>query len=689
MTSLPDETFARYLLQTGMVTDAQIARARQRQGDAAQGGSPAALADVMVSEGIITQAQRENVQQRLSAQANTVQQLGKFKLIKKLGEGGMGAVYLAEDTFAFRNVALKLLHRKFSGNRDFLARFRREAQAMARLNHANIVAAFDVAEENGYHYYVMEYCEGEPLDKRVKRERCLPVNEAIDIAIQVARGLEYAHGRNTIHRDIKPGNIFIGSDGTAKILDLGLSKNLAEVDTSFNTQAGITVGTPHYISPEQARGDADIDGRTDIYSLGATLYHLTTGRTPFEGPTSVVIMSKHLSEQIDNPADINPEISDGLVHVITKMMAKNPDDRHLNCTEVLEDLERVKTGLAPSSAVLDPVRSSVKPRVRRSTGQHKPLRVDGPGAREALIVQQGAREARGNGDAPPANTADHERKRRLAFVMGISGAVLVLIAIWIGMGGTSAKPNIVVAPPAPPQPQPEQEPLPPAPPIQLPPEDPATQAAYSDTISLLRNYVKNRDFARARERLSALEREVSERDPYDASWCKRLDEYELSVSEGERQARVEFRSILLNDAPPSPPGSIILFSSNMSEQTDNRFKWSKRMLKSYRGKAAFLDGQDASRLLSFEMANGANLPPTARIALDYCSLAECKATLRIYEDSKRPLVEESKVLPTSNKFNRLEFNTDRKSMGKINKIEIEFSARPENLAVYRIYVRTR
>jgi len=366
MTSLPDETFARYVLQSGMVTDAQIARARQRQAEV-QGDAPAALAEIMVSEGIITREQRENIEQKLAAQATGIQQLGKFKLIKKVGEGGMGAVYLAEDTFAFRNVALKLLHRKFAGDRDFLARFRREAQSMARLNHANIVAAFDVAEEKGYHFYVMEYCEGEPLDKRLKREKRLEISDAIDIAIQVARGLQYAHERSTIHRDIKPGNIFIISDGTAKILDLGLSKNIGEADTSFNTQAGVTVGTPHYISPEQARGDADVDGRTDIYSLGATLYHIVTGRTPFEGATSVVIMTKHLTEQIENPADLRAEIPDGLVHIITKMMAKERDDRHLNCAELLEDLERVKNGQMPSSAVLDPIRSSVKPRMRRST----------------------------------------------------------------------------------------------------------------------------------------------------------------------------------------------------------------------------------------------------------------------------------------------------------------------------------
>src|SRR5579864_1009778 len=153
MASFPDETFVRFVLQNGILNDAQVAQAKQRQATTHAGST---VAEVMVSEGMITREQREKIEQRLSAQNATLQQLGKFKLIKKIGEGGMGAVYLAEDTFAFRKVALKLLHRKFAGDPDFLARFRREAQAMARLNHANIVAAFDVAEEKGYHFYVME-----------------------------------------------------------------------------------------------------------------------------------------------------------------------------------------------------------------------------------------------------------------------------------------------------------------------------------------------------------------------------------------------------------------------------------------------------------------------------------------------------------------------------------------------------
>jgi serine/threonine-protein kinase len=699
MASFPDDTFVRFVLQNGIVNDAQVAQARQRQATAL-GEKPVGLAEVMVSEGIITREQREKIEQRISAQNAHIQQLGKFKLIKKIGEGGMGAVYLAEDTFAFRKVALKLLHRKYAGSPDFLARFRREAQAMARLNHANIVAAFDVAEEKGYHFYVMEYCEGEPLDVRLRREKRLPIDDCVDIIIQVARGLEYAHARNTIHRDIKPGNIFMMTDGTAKILDLGLSKNLAEADTAFNTQAGVTVGTPHYISPEQARGDANMDGRTDIYSLGATLYHLITGRTPFEGPTSVVIMTKHLTEQLENPADLRPEIPDGLVHIIIKAMAKDRDDRYLNCAEMLEDLERVKSGGSPSSAVLDPVRSSVSPRVRRSTGQQKPLRVgsSGPhlpiretGKGEPIIAREEPREQRPT-DKPNAvshpQTMSAQQKSRMALIVGVSGAVLASIAIWFAMsGGSEGKSNVVSNPtPTPPAPTPQPEVVTP-PPVQLPPDDPATQAAYSETISLLRTYLRNREFARARERLTALEREVSEHDPYDGSWCKRLEEYETSVAEGERHLRIDFRNMLLNDNfPPSPPGWTVLFSSNNYEQPDARIKCSKRVVKSFRGKAPFLDGQDPSRVLTFEASGGVLIPPGARLMIEYLALSECNVTVKYYEDPKKPSGEESKAMAATNKPAHAEFNVDKKGFTKVSRIDLEFAARPETLAVYRILV---
>jgi serine/threonine protein kinase len=213
----------------------------------------------------------------------------------------------------------------------------------------------------------MEYCEGETLDRILKRDKVIPWDAAVGVVLQVARGLKHAHDHGIIHRDIKPANIFICKPlGTpeggqvetfaegfvAKILDLGLSKNISGDEQSFYTQTGVALGTPHYISPEQAKGEKGIDGRTDIYSLGATFYHLVTGQTPFQGSTAALIMMKHLNDELPNPQDINPDIPDGVAHVIARMMAKDPKDRYPSAAELADELERFIHGEAPRAADL-------------------------------------------------------------------------------------------------------------------------------------------------------------------------------------------------------------------------------------------------------------------------------------------------------------------------------------------------
>jgi eukaryotic-like serine/threonine-protein kinase len=361
-----------------------------------------------------------------------VQQLGNYRLIKKLGAGGMGAVFLAEDTIAQRKVALKILPKKLAtSNPDFIQRFRREAQAMGKLNHQNIVAAFAVGEEQGHNYYAMEYCDGEPLDALLKREKFLKPERAVEIVTQVAHGLQHAHKYNLIHRDIKPANVFITSEGVAKILDLGLSKNIEEQDTAYLTQAGHAVGTPHYISPEQAKGAADIDGATDIYSLGATFYHLVTGQTPFDGKTSAVVMTKHLTEQLPNPQDIREEIPDGVVHVIVKMMAKDRKDRYTNCSELIDDLDAVAAGHSPSSHALEAVKSSVAlrrvvmppPRTKYDSSPRHSIPAKGTGRHETIRGSTVVHDAIG---IHRGGTLSPQRKFML---MGVGSAVLMVFFV--------------------------------------------------------------------------------------------------------------------------------------------------------------------------------------------------------------------------------------------------------------------
>jgi serine/threonine-protein kinase len=354
-----DEAFGQHVLKTGMATADQLREAMRLQAQAASKGAPIPLAEALVQQGAITARQRETVESKLEVRRDGAQMLGHFQILRKLGEGGMGAVYLAKDTKAGREVALKVLPKEKAKNPSFLKRFHREADAATQFNHVNIAQAYSYGEDKGYQFYVMEFCEGLNLKERLKRDGRLPIEETLQVMIQVARGLKYAHELGFVHRDIKPDNIIVTPQGIAKILDLGLSKNLEDEDQSFRTLSGVAIGTPHYLSPEQARGEGAIDGRADIYSLGATVYHLLTGDTPFHGTSSFDIITKHLTDQLRDPQDLREEIPDGVSQVIRRMMAKNPRDRYQSCHALLPDLELVIDGKAPESGQLDAHLSSV------------------------------------------------------------------------------------------------------------------------------------------------------------------------------------------------------------------------------------------------------------------------------------------------------------------------------------------
>jgi eukaryotic-like serine/threonine-protein kinase len=295
---------------------------------------------------------------------------GDFELLARIGEGGMGAVYKARDMTG-RMVALKVLNKDIAGDSEFIKRFQREAKAGGALNHPNIVQAYAAGEEKGRPFLAMEFVDGESLRARLRRKGRLPEKEALAITRGVAAGLAHAHSHSFIHRDIKPDNVLLGSDGSVKVVDLGLAKSLE--DDQRLTKTGIALGTPHYISPEQARGQKEVDHRCDIYSLGATLYLLLTGQVPFDGSTNAEIMLKHLKEELDNPQDIVPEISDGTVMIISRMMAKKPEDRYANCLQLIEDLDLVLMD-QPTKHTTDALaQSSIRPPQRRRAraGAHK------------------------------------------------------------------------------------------------------------------------------------------------------------------------------------------------------------------------------------------------------------------------------------------------------------------------------
>ncbi len=334
----------RVVVERGLVSEAELQEARNRRELDPEGS----LADMLLGSGYMTSSQIDRLRSEIESERSS-QRIPGYKIVRKLGAGAMATVYLARQLSLDRLVAIKVLPRRYSDNADFIARFQKEGRAAAKLNDPNIVAAYDVGNSGEHHYFVMEFVDGETVYDRIAANKRFDEKEAVSVARQVASALRHAHERGFIHRDIKPKNIMMTTDGVVKLADLGLARALSDKEAA-EAEAGRAFGTPFYISPEQIRGKVDIGPQADIYGLGATLYHMVTGSVPFTGKNPTEVMHRHLKDQPTPPDEVNPAISSGLAQIIEMMMAKDPGDRYRNAAELIEDLDLVADGQSPRHA---------------------------------------------------------------------------------------------------------------------------------------------------------------------------------------------------------------------------------------------------------------------------------------------------------------------------------------------------
>ncbi len=347
-----DTEVGKVVIDMGLATKTEIEFCREQQKQASD-PNQRSLADLLVEHSFITVNQAKRIRGTLEERRQS--QIPGYTLLGKLGKGAMATVYKGKQLSLDRIVAIKVLPKKMSENPEFVDRFYKEGKAAARLGHNNIVQAIDVGSTvDGFHYFVMEYVEGKTLydfmqPAPIGEGRSFSETEALDIMIQMADALAHAHERGLIHRDVKPKNIILTSEGIAKLTDLGLARDVDD-KRAAETEAGKAYGTPYYISPEQIRGEVSIDFRADLYSLGATFYHMVTGRPPFDGETPTAVMHKHLKQPLVPPDHLNTSLSAGVGEIIEFAMAKNRDDRYHSTTNMLEDLKLVREGNPPEHA---------------------------------------------------------------------------------------------------------------------------------------------------------------------------------------------------------------------------------------------------------------------------------------------------------------------------------------------------
>jgi len=415
-----------------------------------------------------------------------------YDILEQIGEGAMATVWKARQLSLERIVALKVLHPAHAQSAEDVEAFVHEARTVARLKDPNIVQIHDIGEHEGACYFVMEFVEGETLAQKLDRGP-LPLKEALSIARRVATALDTAwKTAQVIHRDIKPANIIIGTDGIVKVADLGLAKSVDATRLNSQLHAGVIEGTPNYISPEQASCKENVDCRSDIYSLGATLYHMVTGRMPFGDLSPLEAIESHVGGTLPHPRDVNPSVTVGIGQLITRMMMKNPDDRYENWGDAIEAIRKTAAGrmligqkAGPPSTILPAAKSAPVPQGKRARGRKR--------QREQF----------------PAPV----RLLGWAFVLACCAAVA-----YFNLPGlrerTVARPGPAPSPPpeavptpapAPaPPPQPVDEP-PPAPPEQPPPPR-GTRAAFAEVA----RHLAREDFRRA---AGTIERELEQARP--------------------------------------------------------------------------------------------------------------------------------------------------------------------------------
>ncbi len=270
--------------------------------------------------------------------------VGKYKIVEKIGEGGMGIVYKGIQISLNRPVAMKMLPQSLASDKDFVTRFKQEALSVAKLNHRNIIQVYDTEQLEGNYFIIMEYIEGETLDELLKRKKALPLDFTLEILQQVGMALSYAHKHGVVHRDVKPGNIMIAADGSIKVMDFGIAK---VQDSSVKTKTGMSIGTPEYMSPEQVKGTG-VDSKSDMYAFGVLSYRMLAGELPFKGKDPFATAYKHLHEDIPSPRAKNPKISPETEEMVLKCMKKDKDQRYQDMNDVIHLLKKLLRHSTPA-----------------------------------------------------------------------------------------------------------------------------------------------------------------------------------------------------------------------------------------------------------------------------------------------------------------------------------------------------
>ena len=342
---------------------------------------------------------------------------GRYEIIEEIGRGGMAQVFLAKCLVLNRYVAIKVLRPEYRDDAEFIKRFKIEAQSAASLSHPNIVSIYDVGNEGDMEYIVMEHVEGITLKQYLGAKGTLPWKEAVDSAAQICSGLEHAHKKGIIHKDIKPENIMITKEGILKITDFGIAKALNQ---GTITTGGLTMGSVHYFSPEQARGGIT-DAKTDLYSVGILLYEMVAGKRPFEGETAISVAMQHIEAEPVRPSMFNQSIPKSLETVILKAMKKNQSERYQSATEMLIDLKKVYVGSHVAG-------DEDAPKVKRTVSV--PEKKESPDAAGTGVRRAGASGTKTE-IKNPKNTKKKQKNDTLSILAGVGTAVVIAAAIFV------------------------------------------------------------------------------------------------------------------------------------------------------------------------------------------------------------------------------------------------------------------